>query len=101
MIFDILDNNSIGLGRSVEVLGVDCGDVQKSDVDEDSQQEYYSVELECISVYLAKIVSRFSLDVSELKILSYDFKCGGNFEDNYGKLESGFSFFLEFFNGFV
>ncbi|NP_001028580.1 RNA-binding protein 44 isoform X1 [Mus musculus] len=101
MIFDTLDNNSIGLGRSAEASGADCGDVQKSDVDEDSQQEYHSAELECISAHLAKTVSRSSLDVSELKTSSYDFKCGGNFEDNHGKLESGPSPSLESLNGFA
>ncbi|XP_021055015.1 RNA-binding protein 44 [Mus pahari] len=104
IVFDTLgpqDNNSIGLGRSAEASGAGCGDVQKSDMDEDSQQEYHSAELECISAHLAKTVSRSSLDVSELKTSSYDFKCGGNFEDNHGKLESGPSPSLESLNGFA
>uniref|UniRef100_A0ABK0LQ69 RNA binding motif protein 44 n=1 Tax=Rattus norvegicus TaxID=10116 RepID=A0ABK0LQ69_RAT len=97
-------NNDIGLGRSCEALGSACGDMQKSDVREDSQQEYHSAELECLSAHLAvdpaKTVSRSSLDVSEWRTSSYTFKCGGNLEVNRGKLESGPIPFLESLNGF-
>ncbi|XP_040608961.1 RNA-binding protein 44 isoform X2 [Mesocricetus auratus] len=91
------DNNSIGLQKSHEV-----SDGDKSDVDDDSQQEYHSAEQECISTYLpcdpAKAVSKSKTDVSELKTLGYDVKCNGNLEDNYVKLESGPSPSLESLN---
>ncbi|XP_031224266.1 RNA-binding protein 44 isoform X2 [Mastomys coucha] len=101
MFFDTFgpqDTNSIG--SSPEASGADCGDMQRSDIDEDSQQEYHSAELECTSAHLvvnpAKTVSRSSLDVSEFKTSSYDFKCGGSFEDNHGSSPS-----LELRNAFV
>ncbi|XP_034377962.1 RNA-binding protein 44 [Arvicanthis niloticus] len=108
MFFDTLgpqDDNSIGLGRSPEASDADYGDMQKSNMDEDSRQEYYSAELEYISAHLSfdpsKTVSRSSLGVSELKTSSHGFKCGGNLEDNHRKLESGPSPSLESLNGFA
>ncbi|XP_028611273.1 RNA-binding protein 44 [Grammomys surdaster] len=99
------DNNSIGLRQSPEASGADYADMQKSDMDEDSQQEYYSAELEYISAHLsfnpAKTVSRSSLGISELKTSSHGFKCGDNLEDNHSKLESGPSPSLESLNGFA
>ncbi|GAB1285233.1 RNA-binding protein 44 [Apodemus speciosus] len=108
MVFDTLepqDNNSIGLGRSPKASGAACGAMQKSGVDEDSQQEYHSAELEYVSAHLAfdpsKTGSRARLDASEGETSSYDFKCGGNLEDNRGKLESVPNTSLESLNGFA
>lgn len=108
MVFDTLrsqDNNSIGSGRSCKASGADCGAMQHSDMDEDSHQEYHSVELEYMSAHLAfdpsKTGSRSRLDASEGKTSSYDFKCGGNLEDNHGKLERAPNPSLESLNGFT
>lgn len=85
-------NNSVGLQRSHEVSGGDRGDMHRSDMDDDSQQEYHSAEQECISTYLpcdlAKTGSKLKLDVSELKTPGYSINCSDNLEDNYVKLES-------------
>ncbi|XP_052048864.1 RNA-binding protein 44 [Apodemus sylvaticus] len=106
--FDTLgpqDNNSIGLGRSPKASDADCGAMQKSDMDEDSQQEYHSAELEYMSAHLAfdpsKTASRSRLDISEGKTSSYDFKCGGSLEDNHGNLKSVPNPSLESLNGFA
>ncbi|OBS59890.1 hypothetical protein A6R68_08977 [Neotoma lepida] len=99
------DNNSIGLERSHEVSGGDGGDMQKSDVDDDSQQEYHSAEQECISTHLpldpAKTASKSTLDVSELRTSGYGIKCVGSLEDNHVKLESGPSPSLEPLSAFA
>lgn len=93
--FDILgpqDDTSVRLERIHEIPAGDCGDLQKSDVDNDSQQEYHSAEQECISTHLpfdpAKTVSKSNLHVSELKTSGSGIKCVGNLEANHVKLES-------------
>ncbi|CAO2625434.1 RNA-binding protein 44, partial [Lemmus lemmus] len=103
--FDILrsqDDTSFRLERSHEIPAGDCGDMQKSDVADDSQQEYHSAEQECISTHLpfdpAKTVSKSYLDISELKTSGYGIKCVGNLEANHVKLESVSSPSLESLN---
>ncbi|KAL1771071.1 RNA-binding protein 44 [Sigmodon hispidus] len=95
------DNNSVGLERSHELSGGDGG-MQKSDMDDDSQQEYHSAEQECISTHLAfdpsKTVSKSNLDDSELKTSGCSFKCVGNLQDDHVKLESCLSPSLESLN---
>ncbi|CAH6791924.1 RNA-binding protein 44 [Phodopus roborovskii] len=87
------DNNSVGLQSSRAVSGGDHGDMHKSDIDDDSQQEYHSAEQECISAHLpcdpAKTVSESRLEESESETAGYGSKSVGNLEDNYVKLESG------------
>ncbi|XP_051010308.1 RNA-binding protein 44 [Acomys russatus] len=93
--FDTLghqNNSSIGLERSHEISGADRGDMHRSGLDDDSQQEYHSAEQECISTHLpfdpAKAVGRSTLYVSELKTTSCDVNCDGSLEGNHVKLES-------------
>ncbi|XP_057618971.1 RNA-binding protein 44 [Chionomys nivalis] len=93
--FDILgaqDESSVRLERSHETPAGDCGDLQRSGVDDDSQQEYHSAEQECISTQLpfepAKTVGKSNLDVSELKTSGSGIKCADNLEANHVKLES-------------
>lgn len=93
--FDILgpqDDTGVRLERNREIPAGDCRDVQKSDVDDDSQQEYHSAEQECISTHLpfdpTKTVGKSNLDVSELKTSGSGIKCVGNLEANHVKLES-------------
>ncbi|KAL6050098.1 hypothetical protein STEG23_036841, partial [Scotinomys teguina] len=101
-IFDILGpqgNNSTGLERSHEIPGGDYGDMQTSDMDDDSQQDYHSAEQEYISTHLpadpAKTASRSNLDVSVLRTSGCGIECVGDLEDNRVKLESGPSASLE------
>ncbi|KAK7813393.1 hypothetical protein U0070_007962 [Myodes glareolus] len=92
--FDILgpqDDTGVRLERSREIPAGDCGDVQKSGVEDDSQQEYHSAEQECIGTHLpldpATTAGKSNLDVSELKTSGSGIKCVGNLEANHVKLE--------------
>ncbi|XP_010860356.1 PREDICTED: RNA-binding protein 44 [Bison bison bison] len=75
-------------------------DVQKPDIDEDSQQEYHSAEeQECINNHLsfdqAKTLDIPNLEVLGLRNSGCEVKCVSNLEDSHVKLESNSSISLD------
>ncbi|XP_005411261.1 PREDICTED: RNA-binding protein 44 isoform X1 [Chinchilla lanigera] len=98
--FDILepqDNRTIALERIFKISDADpeetAEEMQKYDIDEDSQQEYHSAEeQEYISNSLpfvqAKTLSTSNLEVAELRNSGCEVKCASNLEDNHIKLET-------------
>ncbi|XP_073073997.1 RNA-binding protein 44 isoform X2 [Manis javanica] len=75
-------------------------DVQKHDIDEDSQREYHSAEeQEYISYHLSfdqmKTLSIPNLEMVELRNSGYEVKYDSNTEDNHVKLESSSSISVE------
>ncbi|XP_062935936.1 RNA-binding protein 44 [Cynocephalus volans] len=92
------DNKTVGLETIYEISDADyketTEDMQKHDTDEDSQQEYHSVEeQEYISNHLSlgqtKTLSLSNLEVVELRKSGYEVKCPSSLEGNHVKLESG------------
>ncbi|KAK2501633.1 hypothetical protein MC885_018212, partial [Smutsia gigantea] len=67
-------------------------DMQKHDIDEDSQQEYHSVEeQEYISFDQMKTLNIPNLEVVGLRNSDYEIKYASSIEDNHVKLESSSS----------
>ncbi|KAM8919225.1 RNA-binding protein 44 isoform 1-T1 [Lycaon pictus] len=105
--FDILEyqgNKIIGLERTYKISDNDyketAEDVQKHDTDEDSQQEYHSVEeQEYTSTHLSfdqtKALNIPNLETVGLKNSGYEFECASNLEGNHVKLESNSSISLD------
>ncbi|XP_077011681.1 RNA-binding protein 44 isoform X3 [Tamandua tetradactyla] len=101
LFFDILehqDNQTSDLERICKISGDDyketAEDLQKYDIDEDSQQEYHSAEEEeYISNHLSsdqtKTFSISNLEGVELRNSAYEVKCSNNLEDNHVRLENG------------
>ncbi|XP_037706116.1 RNA-binding protein 44 [Choloepus didactylus] len=99
--FDILEhqgNKTSGLERCLKISDDDykgtAEDMQKHDINEDSQQEYHSAEeQEYISNNLsfdrAKTLSICNPKSVELRNSAYEVKCSSNLEDNHVRLESG------------
>lgn len=100
--FDILEyqgNKTTDLERIYKISYDDyektAEDVQKPDIDEDSQQEYHSAEeQENINNHLsfdqAKTLDIPNLEVLGLRNSGCEVKCASNLEDNHVKLESNF-----------
>ncbi|XP_030710492.1 RNA-binding protein 44 [Globicephala melas] len=101
--FDILNhrgNKIVGLERIYKISDDDSGDVQKHDLDDDSQQEYHSAEEhEYIENHLsldqAKTLNISNLEVWGLRSSGYGVNCASNLEDNHVKLESNSSTSLD------
>ncbi|KAI5281322.1 Rna-Binding Protein 44 [Manis pentadactyla] len=98
----------IGLERNYRSSGNDyketAEDVQKHDIDEDSQQEYHSAEeQEYISYHLSfdqmKTLSIPNLEMVGLRNSGYEVKYDSNTEDNHVKLESSSSISVESTDG--
>ncbi|XP_043733413.1 RNA-binding protein 44 isoform X3 [Cervus elaphus] len=100
--FDILEyqgNKTTDLERIYKISYDDyektAEDVQKPDIDEDSQQEYHSAEeQENINNHLsfdqAKTLDIPNLEVLGLRNSGCEVKCASNLEDSHVKLESNF-----------
>ncbi|XP_040124021.2 RNA-binding protein 44 isoform X1 [Ictidomys tridecemlineatus] len=111
--FDILEHQgkkTVGLEKISKISDDDyketAEDMQKYDIDEDSQQEYHSAEeQEYISNHLsfdeAKTLSISNLEVVELRNSGYEVKCVSNLEDNHVKLESSSIISLDSLNVFA
>ncbi|XP_071475430.1 RNA-binding protein 44 isoform X2 [Marmota flaviventris] len=111
--FDILEHQgkkTVGLEKISKISDDDyketAEDMQKYDIDEDSQQEYHSAEeQEYISNHLsfdgAKTLSISNLEVVELRNSGYEVKCVSNIEDNHVKLESSSIISLDSLNVFA
>uniref|UniRef100_A0A8D2JRP2 RNA-binding protein 44 n=1 Tax=Sciurus vulgaris TaxID=55149 RepID=A0A8D2JRP2_SCIVU len=111
--FDILEHQgkkTVGLEKISKISDDDyketAEDMQKYDIDEDSQQEYHSAEeQEYISNHLsfdgAKTLSISNLEVVELRNSGYEVKCISNIEDNHVKLESSSIISLDSLNVFA
>ncbi|XP_058439295.1 RNA-binding protein 44 isoform X3 [Marmota monax] len=111
--FDILERQgkkTVGLEKISKISDDDyketAEDMQKYDIDEDSQQEYHSAEeQEYISNHLsfdgAKTLSISNLEVVELRNSGYEVKCVSNIEDNHVKLESSSIISLDSLNVFA
>ncbi|KAM4836333.1 RNA-binding protein 44 isoform 2-T2 [Thomomys bottae] len=104
------DNKTIGLERILKVSDADYKenneDMQKYDVDEDSQQEYHSAQQEYISKHLsldqAKELSISDLDVVELTNPEYGVRCVSNLEKScHVEFESGSNTSLNSLNVFT
>ncbi|KAI4580376.1 hypothetical protein MJT46_001744 [Ovis ammon polii x Ovis aries] len=105
--FDILEhegNKTTDLERIYKISYDDykkaAEDVQKPDIDEDSQQEYHSAEeQECINNHLsfdqAKTLDIPNLEVLRLRNSGCEVKCASNLEDSHVKLESNSSISLD------
>ncbi|XP_004427782.1 PREDICTED: RNA-binding protein 44 [Ceratotherium simum simum] len=105
--FDILEyqgNKIIGLERIYKISDDDfketSEDMQKYDIDEDSQQEYHSAEeQEYISNNLSfgrtKTLNISNLEVVGLRNSGYEVKSASNLKDNHVKLESSSSISLD------
>ncbi|OWK04703.1 hypothetical protein Celaphus_00002812 [Cervus elaphus hippelaphus] len=100
--FDILEyqgNKTTDLERIYKISYDDyektAEDVQKPDIDEDSQQEYHSAEeQENINNHLSFDQAK-TLDIPNLQVLGLrnsgcEVKCASNLEDSHVKLESNF-----------
>ncbi|XP_057603166.1 RNA-binding protein 44 [Hippopotamus amphibius kiboko] len=105
--FDILDhqgNKTIGLERTYKISDDDYKetpeDVQKHDIDDDSQQEYHSAEeQEYVNNHLSFDHTK-TLDISNLKVLvlrssGCEVKGASNLEDNHVELDSNYSISLD------
>ncbi|XP_045650165.1 RNA-binding protein 44 [Ursus americanus] len=107
MFFDILEYQGtkiIGLERTCKISGDDyketAEDVQKHDMDEDSQQDYHSAEeQEYISTHLSfdqtKTWNVPNLEVVALRNSGYEVACPSSLEGNHVKLESNCSISLD------
>ncbi|XP_052494063.1 RNA-binding protein 44 [Budorcas taxicolor] len=107
VVFDILEhqgNKTTDLERiykiSYDGYKKAAEDVQKPDIDEDSQQEYHSAEeQECINNRLsfdqAKTLDIPNLEVLRLRNSGCEVKCASNLEDSHVKLESNSSISLD------
>ncbi|XP_032494208.1 RNA-binding protein 44 [Phocoena sinus] len=97
--FDILNhrgNTTVGLERIYKISDDDSEDVQKHDLDDDSQQEYHSAEeQEYINNHLSfdqtKTLNISNLEVWGLRSSGYGVNCASNLEDDHVKLESNSS----------
>ncbi|XP_012879209.1 PREDICTED: RNA-binding protein 44 [Dipodomys ordii] len=104
------DNKTISLERILKVSDADYKengeDMQKYDIDEDSQQEYHSAEQEYISKHLsfdqAKALSLSDLDVVELTNPGYGVRCVSNLEEScHVEFGSGSTTSLNSLNAFT
>ncbi|XP_029081432.1 RNA-binding protein 44 [Monodon monoceros] len=101
--FDILHrqgDTTVGLERIYQISDDDSEDVQKRDLDDDSQQEYHSAEeQEYINNHLSfdqtKTLNISNLEVWGLRSSGYGVNCASNLEDNHVKLESNSSTSLD------
>ncbi|XP_024608551.1 RNA-binding protein 44 [Neophocaena asiaeorientalis asiaeorientalis] len=97
--FDILNhrgNTTVGLERIYKISDDDSEDVQKHDLDDDSQQEYHSAEeQEYINNHLSfdqtKTLNISNLEVWGLRSSGYGVNCASNLDDDHVKLESNSS----------
>ncbi|XP_055442555.1 RNA-binding protein 44 isoform X2 [Bubalus kerabau] len=105
--FDILEHQGDKTTDLERIYKISCDDykktaedVQKPDIDEDSQQEYHSAEeQECINNHLSFDQAK-TLDVPNLEVLGLrnsgcEVKCASNLEDSHVKLESNSSISLD------